>query len=610
MDPGVAFTAKLRRITSKRPPEAAVSGDASARVPAGDHTRELYRVPRIAEGPRPVSWAKEVITWPRYEGGAFRLGAQGESLLDLTKDEADALSIILLTTQVRQEKYGAAHQFNWKKTGITRAQFSSRAVTAVNMPTARATAAYQYLMQHNAWYKGFVQMQAERLSQGASLYISSYDLFINFRGVEAAICPVLYPSTEFTDTGILQHHMEQYGDSTNRVMSIGTSWTRKVLSSVRAYGEQRDLAFFLYEKHLANKFFAAHVRAQKMGITADVLTRDSQTSSGYWDIVQDSLADLVRIMLQRCYDEEGHKQLYDHVRGLRGNFWLCAYPNVFITIAPAEWKFPRPYFLDPYLQVIFAGAYIMALHMYYLVRCMWFFLSTPFGNRWFIVYEWVMKTEYQGRGTPHWHIAAWVVCFGLLRFLEGRTGTAVVSAFVSFLQLLFHCEIDVQVGNGRLNYINGYVAKDHDAVDVGLGEYVQKGATAPWLASYRLLSKSTPCLPEVAIRMSQLSEFERSYSHVLLYPPQPGAMVSVDARKGNFPPRCIASTSRRCGLGCVRASRCRRYSSVGIACGGMMWRLKRRSIGGLWCSRDGRRPWWWRVGTGMSSRMVSGGSWY
>ena len=62
MDPGVAFTAKLRRITSKRPPEAAVSGDASARVPAVDHTRELYRVPCIAEGPRPVGWAKEVIT--------------------------------------------------------------------------------------------------------------------------------------------------------------------------------------------------------------------------------------------------------------------------------------------------------------------------------------------------------------------------------------------------------------------------------------------------------------------------------------------------------------------------------------------------------------------
>ena len=92
MDPGVALTAKLRRIASKRGPEAAGSGDVSAGVAAVERTRELYRVPRIAEGPRPVSWAKEVITWPRYEFGAFRLGVQGESLLDLTKDEADALS--------------------------------------------------------------------------------------------------------------------------------------------------------------------------------------------------------------------------------------------------------------------------------------------------------------------------------------------------------------------------------------------------------------------------------------------------------------------------------------------------------------------------------------
>ena len=49
-----------------------------------------------------------------------------------------------------------------------------------------------------------------------------------------------------------------------------------------------------------------------------------------------------------------------------------------------------------------------------------------------------------------------------------------VSAFVRFLELFFCCEIDVQIGNGRINYINVYVAKDHDAVDQGLGKYVQK----------------------------------------------------------------------------------------------------------------------------------------
>ena len=34
--------------------------------------------------------------------------------------------------------------------------------------------------------------------------------------------------------------------------------------------------------------------------------------------------------------------------------------------------------------------------------------------------------------------------------------------------------------------------------------------------------------------MAQLLEFERSYSHVLLYPPQPAAMLELDGRRGNF----------------------------------------------------------------------------
>ena len=67
-----------------------------------------------------------------------------------------------------------------------------------------------------------------------------------------------------------------------------------------------------------------------------------------------------------------------------------------------------------------------------------------------------------------------------------------------------------------------------------MGEYVQRGAHSAWLATYRLLSKSSPSIPECAIRMAQLSEFERSYTHVLLYPPQPAAMVQYEGRQTNF----------------------------------------------------------------------------
>ena len=66
---------------------------------------------------------------------------------------------------------------------------------------------------------------------------------------------------------------------------MGQSWTRKVLCSVRVYGEQRDLAFFLYEKHLAQKFFNAQVRSKRIGVTGDVMVQDSQASTGYWEIV-------------------------------------------------------------------------------------------------------------------------------------------------------------------------------------------------------------------------------------------------------------------------------------------------------------------------------------
>ena len=61
------------------------------------------------------------------------------------------------------------------------------------------------------------------------------------------------------------------------------------------------------------KYFMAHVRAQKMGLTGDVLTRDNQGSTGYWEITQDALADLVRVMLTRCFDKEKYPQLYVHV---------------------------------------------------------------------------------------------------------------------------------------------------------------------------------------------------------------------------------------------------------------------------------------------------------
>ena len=264
---------------------------------------ELYSVPSIDNASK-KTLALECVFWPRYNQGSFvQFATNGECMLALTLEEARALQIVILRTQVKAERYGAAHHVNWKKVGLSRAYFKRELLTEASMPTPRAAAAFRYLLVHNTYYKLFWDLHKAMLEQNKLLSISSFDLFINHRGIECAMFPILYPQTNFTDTGILQYYKDEYKDFSNRIVSIGRSWTRKVLSSVRVYAEQHDLAFFLYEKQVALKFFAAHSRAQHLGVTADVLTRDSQSSTGYWEIVRDALADLVRIMLLRCYDE-------------------------------------------------------------------------------------------------------------------------------------------------------------------------------------------------------------------------------------------------------------------------------------------------------------------
>ena len=90
-------------------------------------------------------------------------------------------------------------------------------------------------------------MQRDRIAKSESLNLSSYDLFANqeYRGIECAMYPHLYPRSHFSDMAGLAVYQAVTQDCTNRVVSTGTSWTRKVLSSMRAYAEQHDLGVLL-----------------------------------------------------------------------------------------------------------------------------------------------------------------------------------------------------------------------------------------------------------------------------------------------------------------------------------------------------------------------------
>ena len=264
-----------------------------------EKTAEAYKVPIVLPTGQPLP--DECVTWPRYDGVGYVLGhhVAGESMLDLSLPEVKALRVVELRVKKQKEKWpGGPGHYNWKKTGLTTAKFTEKRVCRESMPTAKALAAFDFLTRPdelndrgevvrahgNAFYKEALAEQQQRLANKKSLWISSFDLFFNCKGIECAIEPVLYPTSAFTDTGLRHVH----SGSSNRIFSIGDSWTRKATSSVRVYAECVDLIFFLYERSLANKFYNAHVIVKERNLTADVLMRSSQVSTGFWDVVQDT----------------------------------------------------------------------------------------------------------------------------------------------------------------------------------------------------------------------------------------------------------------------------------------------------------------------------------
>ena len=166
-----------------------------------------------------------------------------------------------------------------------------------------------------------------------------------------------------------------------------------------------------------------------------------------------------------------------------------AFPNFFITIGPAEWLFPQHCSASAYYDADGGRGHdvvgFASIHLYRIVRDTMEGLLTEKHSRWFVrVFHYLIRLEYQQRGTPHFHIALWCIPKFPPTHYIGRTGMSDgeriqagrqrTSEFHSSLEQLFSrrsdklTHIDVQWTTGRLNYINGYTTKAHDALDFRL----------------------------------------------------------------------------------------------------------------------------------------------
>ena len=300
-----------------------------------------------------------------------------------------------------------------------------------------------------------------------------------------------------------------------------------MLSPCYAFARDELLCFLIYDIATARSLMSMILTAERKGLSSEVLAANRQLSGGFWQAEQDYLADIVRQMDKRCGDPSDETlYAFCHLGPIPKRL---RFPNVFITIAPGEWNVPLPIWLRMFAN---EGPHrlsdIQAQLGVHLHNALWSMLDGLLRDTALFeeVYEHVLRVEFQGRGTLHVHLALWaIVAAGV--DLRGRSGEAHSSPIIHYLERLGYGTVDVQYGEGFLNYINGYTAKAQDSLDFRLTQHTSETMTA-WRQCYRLLCKQAPCLPEIACRFAKVPMMRRSFEICRLFPCAQGPALDLD----------------------------------------------------------------------------------
>ena len=201
---------------------------------------------------------------------------------------------------------------------------------------------------------------------------------------------------------------------------------------------------------------------------------------------------------------------------------------LFFTVAPAEWKFPLhvEVFKDRDLHKVQC---LLTWHLHSVFSVT---LGRLFQGQWpkaglTTVYDWVLRFEFQARGTLHVHALAWASLATSHEKMTGRSGTEHTSPLATWLEKAFNASVDVQASDGNqclLRYVTSYVEKASDAITFAVprGTGSSSGSTSQWRSVHRLLRLQDPTEQEIALNLLRLRPLLTSFQGDFMYAPVPG----------------------------------------------------------------------------------------
>ena len=434
----------------------------------------------------------------------------------LTKEEMRALAPLAFRIEYRKRRGGNAEITSKQKKTLTRARWNAQPVDQT-FPSPAARKAYEWLMENNSTYRYYVNhhkmlLQEQRIAPG-SLWIHTAELLLNMPGVEVAACPWLYPHASFGDTDLAFRLKQLNQIAQASTPSLKISWGRKIACRSVDYVEDYALHCFLYDVSLARTLSSVVNMAEQKKMAPETFATDMPAFEMYWYRQTQMLEDVVR-----------------QTRKL---------PELFFTVAPAEWKFPLHEGIFPPSTgtQLNSQQILLTLHLYNSLQALLREMLFENGDALAAcgiesIDHWCMRFEFQKRGTIHVHVLCWYapVKGRHPSELTGKTGAEKNSPLVKLLQSVFECSVDVQGGkcsHNLMTYVLGYVSKASDALQFRTkdGRCTGRGPQEEtrWRQIYRMLSKRSPLEQEMTMDLACQPTVRSSFTGAFVHAPVPGS---------------------------------------------------------------------------------------
>ena len=471
--------------------------------------------------------------WPVYDGTEFVLQDPNApvsddcvSMLDLPPAVAESLAVIDIKVDtsalvkkdscrpatLRKGVTAPCAPHNVKKTGVVKAAWRREDIKA-KLREPIAIAAYNWLYENNDTYRKYVDIHKLKLKEARDdpnfqWWVPTATLLLAYHGIEVAAKPTLYPRASFGDTDVGPRLRELGSITAAQKPSPKTSFVRKLQSRCSSYYMDFKLLSLIHDATLARQISSAINISKSKHLSVEACADDWQYFDTFWEHEREVLEDVVR--------QHGP-------------------PSLFITIAPAEWKYvlhesARRF---KHAKKISDAQSLITAHIYQTVlKILEKRVFQPNEKlKIKVVNEWAVRGEYQGRGTLHLHICVWAelteehIGDGP-HYLQGRSGESHDSALVHELENFFKCRVDVQVGHGThrlLQYVTGYSAKASDSLTFKMKESEDRGgeSLSTWAMVYRLLTRRAPLEPELTLEMMAVPLMVRSFRREQMYAPIP-----------------------------------------------------------------------------------------